>query len=316
MNRQAIVGLFTILGLLALFVVFFVLSNVGTGGRYKIGVHFKSASGIHKGALVYESGVNVGMVDSLHLLPQDFTVDIILAINNTVDIPRDARFIIQAPLTGDATLEIVPRAPAPRPSGVAAPTPAPGAVAVWPREVAPLEQQPQGTNPATLTDLLEQGQGEVTRLDTLLADLEQREPALLNTLQSALTTEQAAVWAYGLVAAYVRDQAAMIADARSGHLLRRDATTARLIQGGATPPEPAAAYQVPVAVTDAPSALALAQDIETDAAAAWRVVIGSTDDAELRGFALLGLSDAAVRLAIWKQVAGATPTTVPFPGQS
>ncbi len=187
MSRQAIVGLFTILGLLALFVVFFVLSNVGTGGRYKIGVHFRSASGIHKGALVYESGVNVGIVDSLELQPADFTVDIILAINNNVDIPRDARFIIQAPLTGDATLEIVPKAPQPRPSGLAAPTPAPGAVAVLPRVVLPLEQQPQGTNPATLEDLLEQGQGEVTRLDTLLTDLEQREPALLNTLQSALT---------------------------------------------------------------------------------------------------------------------------------
>jgi ABC-type transporter Mla subunit MlaD len=187
MNRQAIVGLFTILGLLALFVVFFVLSNIGPAGRYKIGVHFKSASGIHKGALVYESGVNVGVVDSLQLLPADFTVDIILAVNNNVDIPRDARFIIQAPLTGDATLEIVPKAPVPRPQGLAAPTPPPGAVAVIPREVLPLEQQPQGTNPATLTDLLEQGQGEVTRLDTLLADLEQREPALLNTLQSALT---------------------------------------------------------------------------------------------------------------------------------
>jgi len=134
-------------------------------------------------------------------------------------------------------------------------------------------------------------------------------------MQSALATEQAAVWAYGLVAAYARDQAAMVADARSGHLLRRDATTARLVQGGATPPEPAAAYQVSVPVTDAPSAMQLAQDIETDAAAAWRVVIGSTDDAELRGFALTGLSDAAVRLAMWKQVAGQNPTTVPFPGQ-
>ena len=187
MNRQGIVGLFTILGLLGLFAIFFVLNNIGTNGRYKIGVHFKSASGIHKGALVYESGVNVGVVDSLQLLPADFTVSVILAINNNVDIPRDARFIIQAPLTGDATLEIVPKAPVPRPAGLAAPTPAPGAVAVLPREVLPLDQQPQGTNPATLTDLLEQGQGEVTRLDTLLADLEQREPALLNTLQSALT---------------------------------------------------------------------------------------------------------------------------------
>jgi ABC-type transporter Mla subunit MlaD len=187
MNRQGIVGLFTILGLLALFVVFFVLNNIGTNGRYKIGVHFKSASGIHKGALVYESGVNVGVVDSLILQPGDFTVSVILAINNNVDIPRDARFIIQAPLTGDATLEIVPKAPVPRPAGLAAPTPAPGAVAVLPREILPIEQQPQGTNPATLTDLLEQGQGEITRLDTLLADFEQREPALLNTLQSALT---------------------------------------------------------------------------------------------------------------------------------
>jgi hypothetical protein len=131
-----------------------------------------------------------------------------------------------------------------------------------------------------------------------------------------LSAEQAAVWAYGLVAAYARDQAAMIAQARSGHLLRRDATTARLIQGGAAAPEPAAAYQISVPVTDAASALALAQDIETDAAAAWRVVIGSTDDAELRGFALTGLSDAAVRLAMWKQVVGTVPSTVPFPGQT
>ena len=75
-------------------------------------------------------------------------------------------------------------------------------------------------------------------------------------LQAALAAEQAAVWAYGLVAAYARDQAAMIAEARSGHLLRRDATTARIIQGGAAAPEPAAAYQVSVAVTDSASALA------------------------------------------------------------
>ncbi|MFN2461758.1 MAG: MlaD family protein [Candidatus Velthaea sp.] len=186
MNRQAIVGGFTILALLGLFAVFAVLANVGTTGRYRIGIHFASASGIHKGALVYESGVNVGVVDGLQLLPEDFTVDVILAINNNVDIPRNARFIIQAPLTGDATLEIVPHAPEPRPSGIAAPTPAPAAVAVLPHQVLPLEQQPQGTNPATLTDLLEQGQGEITRLDALLADLEKREPALLNTFQSAL----------------------------------------------------------------------------------------------------------------------------------
>jgi ABC-type transporter Mla subunit MlaD len=186
MNRQAIVGVFTILALIGLFAIFAVLANVGTTGRYHMAVHFPSASGIHKGALVYESGVNVGIVDSLQLLPDDFTVDVILAINNNVDIPRDARFIIQAPLTGDATLEIVPRTPAPAPSGISAPTSAPAALAILPHQILPLDQQPQGTNPATLTDLLEQGQGEIRRLDVLLADLEKREPALLNTFQSAL----------------------------------------------------------------------------------------------------------------------------------
>ena len=55
-----------------------------------------------------------------------------------------------------------------------------------PREVLPIDQQPQGTNPATIQDLLDQGQGEVRRLDTMLAELERREPKLLNTFQSAL----------------------------------------------------------------------------------------------------------------------------------
>lgn len=135
-------------------------------------------------------------------------------------------------------------------------------------------------------------------------------------MQSALIAEQAAVWSYALVAAHARDQSAMVADARSGHLLRRDATAARLTAAGAAAPEPAAAYQVAVDVQDQNSAWQLAQDIESDVAAAWRVVIGSTDDAEVRGFALTGLSEAAVRLAMWKQVAGIAPPTIAFPGQN
>lgn len=186
MNRQEFVGLFTIIALAGLVAIFVVLANVGTQGRYKIGVHFKSAAGLHKGALVYESGVVVGIVDRTELLPDDFTVDVILAIDNNVDIPRSAKFLIQAPLTGDSSLEIVPPVPAPQPAGMAAPTQAPQAVAILPHEVLPIPQQPQGTNPATIQDLLDQGQGEVRRLDALLAGLEQREPKLLNTLQSAL----------------------------------------------------------------------------------------------------------------------------------
>ncbi|HEY6235621.1 MAG TPA: MlaD family protein, partial [Candidatus Elarobacter sp.] len=186
MNRQAVVGIFTIVALLGLFGFFLVLANVGTSGRYKIGVHFKSAAGLHKGALVYESGVIVGVVDQTRLIPEDFTVEVILAIDNSVDVPRNARFLIQAPLTGDSSLEIVPAAPAPHPSGYAAPTNAPAAVAVLPREVLPIDQQPQGTNPATIQELLDQGQGEMKKVDSMLADLARREPELLNTFQSAL----------------------------------------------------------------------------------------------------------------------------------
>jgi ABC-type transporter Mla subunit MlaD len=191
MNRQALVGVFTVVALIALFVTFAVLENYGTKGRYKTGVHFKSAAGLHRGALVYESGVVVGVVDQTNLLPEDFSVEVVLAIDNNVDIPRSARFLIQAPLTGDSTVEIVPPPRPAQPPGVVAPTNAPAAVAVLPHEKLPLDQEPQGTNPATIQDLLDQGQGEVRRLDAMLADLETREPRLLNTFQSALDNANA-----------------------------------------------------------------------------------------------------------------------------
>ena len=188
MSRNVIVGAFVLLGIAALFAIVLVLQNVGPQGRYKIGVQFKTASGIHRGALVYESGVNVGVVDEVHLQADDFTVEVIVAVNNSVDIPRDAQFLIQAPLTGDATLEIVPK---PQDMGLAGGVvtarPSAGAVALLPREVLPRTEQPVGTNPATLSDLLQEGQGQVHQLGTLLSDLQTREPKLLDTFQSALS---------------------------------------------------------------------------------------------------------------------------------
>ncbi len=187
MTKQAQVGAFAILALLLLFGVFYVITDFGTRHTgYRMGVHFESAAGLHSGALVYFSGVTVGTVDSITLLP-DNTVDVILAINRDVDIPRESRFLIQAPLTGDPNLLIVPPVPRPRPSGITGPTPAPPAVALLERRVLPVDQQPQGTNTATVADLLEQGQGEIKRLDIMMADLERREPKLLDTMQQALT---------------------------------------------------------------------------------------------------------------------------------
>lgn len=186
MTRQAQVGAFAILALLLLFGVFYVITDFGTRHTgYRVGIHFQSAAGLHAGALVFFSGVGVGSVDSITLLP-DNTVDVILAINRDIDIPRDSRFLIQAPLTGDPNLVIVPPVPRPKPSGVTGPTPAPPAVAVLEHQVVPVDEQPQGTNTATVADLLEQGQGEIKKLDAMMADLAEREPKLLDTLQSTM----------------------------------------------------------------------------------------------------------------------------------
>ncbi len=173
MTRQAQVGAFAIVALLLLFGIFYVVTDFGTRHTgYRIGVHFQSAAGLTPGALVYFSGVGVGSVDSIVLLP-DNTVDVILAVNRDIDVPAASRFLIQAPLTGSPSLIIVP--PRQKPP-----------VPLLPRQVLPIADQPRGSNTATIADLLEQGQGEMKRFDTVMAQIEQKTPKLLNTLQETL----------------------------------------------------------------------------------------------------------------------------------
>jgi ABC-type transporter Mla subunit MlaD len=174
MSKQAWVGLFTLFGLFVLFGIFYVLSDYGTRARgYKIGVHFDSAAGLRPGAVVYLSGVPVGTVDTTQLQP-DYTVDVILAIAQTIEVPRSSKFIINAPLTGDPILLIVP------------PRKPDASLALLPKHVLPLSDQPQGTNPATLEDLLEQGQGEIKKVDQLLDTATRSMPRLLGSLQNTL----------------------------------------------------------------------------------------------------------------------------------
>jgi len=174
MNKQAQVGLFTILGLIAVFAVFFVLADLGTRTRgYKIGVHFQAASGLHSASIVYLSGVPIGAVDRITLL-KDYTTEVIMAINPGFDIPENSRFLIQAPITGEPSVLIE------------APANVSSTVATLPHDVLPIDDQPRGTNPASFADLLEQGQGEIRRLDDLLAQVQKAEPGLLGELKSTL----------------------------------------------------------------------------------------------------------------------------------
>jgi len=174
MSRQAIVGAFTLLGLILVFAVYFVLSNFSARvNGYQVGVHFDGASGLTKGAIVYESGVQVGTITQIQML-DDFTVDVILQVASWVDIPRDSEFIISAPLTGSSTLTIVP------------PRKKKEELALLPRYVLPIDQQPRGTSPVSIQELLESGRGELTKFDALLTDLTRREPRLMDELQSAI----------------------------------------------------------------------------------------------------------------------------------
>ena len=128
MDRQARVGLFAIIGLIAAFAIFYVLSDLGTRTRgYKVGVRFPSAAGLHRAATVSLSGVPIGVVDSVTLLP-DYSTDVIMAINPGYGIPANSRFLIQAPLTGEPSVLIQP------PRGNVEPAP------TLPPEVLPLAE--------------------------------------------------------------------------------------------------------------------------------------------------------------------------------
>ncbi|MBV9163911.1 MAG: ferritin-like domain-containing protein [Pseudonocardiales bacterium] len=138
----------------------------------------------------------------------------------------------------------------------------------------------------------------------------------VDALQRALAAEHAAIWVYGLVAAFVSNALdSQLDEAATAHQARRDATERVLIDAGAPPVPPEPGYLTPEPVTDAASALRLAITAETDAAAAWRSVIErSPADPGLRGAALEALTGTAVRATRWRATAGATPLTVPFPG--
>lgn len=143
----------------------------------------------------------------------------------------------------------------------------------------------------------------------------------VDALQGALAAEHAAIWAYGVVAAFVPGTLdGQLEEAASAHQARRDATERVLIDAGAPPVPPEPGYLTPEPVTDATSALRLAITAETDAAAAWRSVVElspaehSPADPGLRSTALDALTEAAVRATRWRATASVSPLTVPFPG--
>ena len=156
--------------------------------------------------------------------------------------------------------------------------------------------------------------------------------ATVAALQDALATEHAAVWAYGLISAFVPPELTdQVDEAATAHRARRDATERILSDTGVEPVPTEPAYRTPSPVTDLAGALMLAITAEDDTAAAWRSVIersviehsGVIENGGvlerhaqpgLRTTALDALVGAAVRASRWRSAAGAPVRTVPFPG--
>ncbi len=135
-------------------------------------------------------------------------------------------------------------------------------------------------------------------------------------LVDALDAEYAAVFAYGVVAAFSNSsRAELVASNTAAHRARRDATIDALQAASVAVPEPAAAYAVPFPVTDAVSAARLAVQAETDTSVAWRSLIERSQSGATREMGVQALTESAVRLATWQQILGVTPSSTAFPGQ-
>jgi len=134
------------------------------------------------------------------------------------------------------------------------------------------------------------------------------------SLVDALAAEHAAVFGYGIVAAFADPWADAVAEDTAAHRARRDATIEALHAASVEPPVAAPGYTVPFPVTDPDSAARLAEQIENDTAVAWRSVVERAHSESTRGAAITALTEAALRAARWRVRLGAPPS-LPFPGQ-
>jgi hypothetical protein len=121
----------------------------------------------------------------------------------------------------------------------------------------------------------------------------------VDVLQRALSAEHAAIYAYGVIAAQLAGQPRRDASAAlDQHRARRDRLREYVIEGGAKPAEPDAAYQLPSPVLTPVAAQALAANVERLMALAYGDLVAAAND-DLRGFAAHALADAAVRETGW-----------------
>lgn len=189
-QRNALwLGIFTVVTLALVYVVFVVFLHLRGANGYSIGVRFANASGLTAGAPVYLNGVQIGVVDKVELLP-DSSVEVILAITRDVDLPVASRIIIHSSPTGSPDVRFLP--PRLRVSPGAIPTPLPPS-AVIPKHVLPLNQQPLGKPPLSTQELMAQSQAVLHRSARIVSMMQGRRKVLLASLNEMRANSGAAM---------------------------------------------------------------------------------------------------------------------------
>jgi phospholipid/cholesterol/gamma-HCH transport system substrate-binding protein len=102
------VGAFVLLGLAALLITLFVLTDPSTfRGRYRISTVVNDAGGIRRGDPVQMKGVNIGRVQGFALSPDG--VILTLELEGEWRVPEDSRTrLVSAGILGGRTVEVVP----------------------------------------------------------------------------------------------------------------------------------------------------------------------------------------------------------------
>ncbi len=157
MTTAVRVGVFSVLTLVGVFVVWYVLGSVSLRrDSYQFAIHFRNVVGLQQGSAVQLAGVDIGIVDDVRLLP-DQTATVICSIHKENTLYRGSIFTVTQTLTGSqSTLAIIP----PRDLASAVPLP---------KRVLPEAEQPEGTVPPTIADLVGEGQKRMLELDKTLA---------------------------------------------------------------------------------------------------------------------------------------------------
>lgn len=136
-----------------------------------------------------------------------------------------------------------------------------------------------------------------------------------DALAVALNAENAAIFTYGVVAAYAAAaRSQTIAEYTAEHRSRREELAAALTAAKAEVPAAAAGYNLSAPVTDPVSALTVALTAEEDCTVAYRALIEQAEEAGTRRLGLDGLTDSAGRAAAWRLVLRISPVTVALPG--